>query len=47
MLHVRGSAMGTDLTGALYEPGEDPPQFRGAPDDDAPYMWVVPPLSTS
>lgn len=32
--------MGTDLTGALYEPGEDPPQFRGAPDDDAPYVWV-------
>jgi len=28
------------LTGTLYEPGEDPPAFRGAPDDDAPYVWV-------
>jgi len=40
MLHVRGSARGTALTGTLYEPGEDPPAFRGAPDDDAPYVWV-------
>ncbi len=40
MLQIRGSARGTDLTGTLFEPGEEPPQFRGAPDDDAPYVWV-------
>jgi len=28
------------LTGTLFERGEDPPEFRGAPDDDAPYVWV-------
>jgi len=40
MLRIRGSAGGTALTGTLYEPGEDPPTFRGAPDDEAPYVWV-------
>lgn len=40
MLRIRGSAGGTALTGTLYEPGEDPPTYRGAPDDDAPYVWV-------
>lgn len=40
MLRIRGSAAGTALTGALYEPGETPPSFRGAPDDEAPYVWV-------
>ena len=40
MLQIRGAAHGTELTGTLYEPGEDPPTFRGAPDDDAPYVWV-------
>lgn len=40
MLHIRGSAGGTDLTGTLYERGEEPPRFRGAPDDEAPYVWV-------
>ena len=40
MLRIRGSAGGTALTGTLYEPGEEPPTFRGAPDDDAPYVWV-------
>lgn len=40
MLQIRGSAGGTALTGTLYEPGEDPPTFRGAPDDEAPYVWV-------
>jgi len=40
MLLVRGSAGGAGLTGTLYEPGEDPPSFRGAPDVDAPYVWV-------
>jgi hypothetical protein len=40
MLRIRGSAGGTALTGTLYEPGENPPSFRGAPDDEAPYVWV-------
>ncbi|MFB6106386.1 MAG: hypothetical protein ABEJ70_05375 [Halobacteriaceae archaeon] len=40
MLLVRGTAAGTTLTGTLYEPGEDPPQFRGAPDDGTPFVWV-------
>jgi hypothetical protein len=40
MLLVRGSAAGTDLTGTIYERGEEAPQFRGAPDEEAPYVWV-------
>ena len=40
MLLIRGSAGGTTLTGTLYERGERPPSFRGAPDEDAPYVWV-------
>jgi len=40
MLLVRGHAGGTALTGTLYERGEQPPSFKGAPDDGAPYVWV-------
>jgi hypothetical protein len=40
MLLVKGRAGGTTLTGTLYEEGEEPPAFRGAPDEDAPYVWV-------
>ena len=40
MLQVRGSAHGTALTGTLYEPDDEPPTFSGAPDDNAPYVWV-------
>ena len=40
MLLVRGSAAGTTLTGTVYERGEDAPSFKGAPDEDAPYVWV-------
>ncbi|MEY7851567.1 hypothetical protein AB7C87_20475 [Natrarchaeobius sp. A-rgal3] len=40
MLIVRGLAGGTDLTGTLYERGEQAPSFRGAPDEDAAYVWV-------
>jgi len=40
MLLVRGTAGGTGLTGTLYEPGEDAPTYRGAPDEGAPYVWV-------
>ncbi|WP_458188004.1 DUF7113 family protein [Haladaptatus sp. NG-WS-4] len=40
MLLVRGEAGGTTLTGTLYERGEHAPTFKGAPDEDAPYVWV-------
>jgi hypothetical protein len=40
MLLVRGSGGGTTLTGTLYERGETPPDFAGAPDEGAPYVWV-------
>ncbi|WP_265110139.1 DUF7113 family protein [Halosolutus halophilus] len=40
MLLVRGRAGGTELTGTLYERGERAPTFRGAPDEDAAYVWV-------
>jgi hypothetical protein len=40
MLLIRGHGGGTALTGTLYERGETPPSFRGAPDEQAPYVWV-------
>jgi hypothetical protein len=40
MLLIRGHGGGTALTGTLYERGETPPTFRGAPDEHAPYVWV-------
>lgn len=40
MLLIRASAGGTDLTGTLYEPGETPPSYQGAPDADTAYTWV-------
>ncbi|WP_135365082.1 DUF7113 family protein [Halosimplex halophilum] len=40
MLLVRGHAGGTALTGTLYERGERPPTFEGAPDEGAPYVWI-------
>jgi len=40
MLLIRGEAGGTALTGTLYEPGESPPRYKGAPDGDEPYVWV-------
>ena len=40
MLLIRGEAGGTTLTGTLYERGEAAPTFKGAPDEDAPYVWV-------
>ncbi|THE64673.1 hypothetical protein D8Y22_11760 [Salinadaptatus halalkaliphilus] len=40
MLMVRGRAGGTELTGTLYERGERAPSFKGAPDEDAAYVWV-------
>ena len=40
MILVRATAGGTELTGTIYERGEDVPSFRGSPDDDAPYVWI-------
>jgi hypothetical protein len=40
MLLVRGLGGDTGLTGTIYERGEEPPQFKGAPDEDAAYVWV-------
>ena len=40
MLLIRGHGGGTTLTGTLYERGERPPEFKGAPDEDAPYVWI-------
>ncbi|SEH16534.1 hypothetical protein SAMN04487967_2689 [Natronorubrum sediminis] len=40
MLIVCGRAGGTELSGTLYERGERAPTFRGAPDEDAAYVWV-------
>ncbi len=40
MLLIRGRVGETTLTGTLYERGEDAPSFSGAPDEDAPYVWV-------
>jgi hypothetical protein len=40
MVHVRGRAGGTALTGTVFEEGEEPPTYRGSPDIGAPYVWV-------
>jgi hypothetical protein len=40
MLLISGQTGETDLTGTLYERGEHSPSFKGAPDEDAPYIWV-------
>ena len=40
MLLVRGHGGGTDLTGTVFERGEEPPTYKGTPDEDAPYVWV-------
>lgn len=40
MLLVRGYGGGTALTGTIFERGEEPPRFKGAPEEDAAYVWV-------
>lgn len=40
MLLVRGHGGGTALTGTVFERGEEAPSYKGAPDEDAPYVWV-------
>jgi hypothetical protein len=40
MLLLCGLAGGTGTTGTLYEPGETPPSYEGAPTSAAPYTWI-------
>ncbi|WP_396611812.1 hypothetical protein ACH9L7_00570 [Haloferax sp. S1W] len=40
MLLVRGHGGGTALTGTIFERGEEAPTYRGAPNENAPYVWV-------
>ena len=40
MIHVHGRGGGTALTGTVFERGEEPPSYKGAPDEGAPYVWV-------
>jgi hypothetical protein len=40
MLLVRGRGGGTALTGTIYEGEDEPPDYRGSPDDGAAYVWV-------
>ncbi|GAB7091808.1 hypothetical protein JCM18237_20790 [Halorubrum luteum] len=40
MILVRGRGGGTELTGTVFERGEEPPSYKGAPDENAPYVWV-------
>lgn len=40
MLLVRGRAVGTALTGTLYERDEQPPSFAGVPEATQPYVWL-------
>lgn len=28
------------MTGTIFEQGEEPPSYRGAPEPNAPYVWV-------
>lgn len=28
------------MTGTIFERGEEPPSYKGAPDANAPYVWV-------
>lgn len=40
MFLVTGRGGGTELTGTVFERGEEPPTYDGAPEEDAPYVWV-------
>jgi len=40
MIIVSGVAGGTELSGTIYEQGEQAPNFRGSPDDNAPFVWI-------
>jgi hypothetical protein len=40
MLQIRGRGGGTALTGTIFERGEEAPSFKGAPDEEAAYVWV-------
>lgn len=40
MLLVSGTGGGTTLTGTVFERGERPPSYDGAPEPTAPYVWI-------
>jgi hypothetical protein len=40
MIHVRGFARDTPLTGTIYEKGERPPVFDGAPELESKYIFL-------
>lgn len=40
MIYVSGHGGGTTLTGTVFERGEEPPSYKGAPDEEAAYVWV-------
>jgi len=40
MIQIRGRGGDTAPTGTVFERGEEPPSFKGAPDEGAAYVWV-------
>ena len=40
MLLLRGRVGDSALTGTIYEEGDQPPQYSGSPDTDAPVVWI-------
>ncbi|MFA9516532.1 hypothetical protein ACERIT_04840 [Halopenitus sp. H-Gu1] len=40
MLLVTGRGGGTELTGTVFERGEEPPTYEGAPEEAAAYVWI-------
>lgn len=40
MLIVRGTVNDVELSGTLYEPGDRVPRFKGAPNEEAPFVWI-------
>ncbi|WP_114577876.1 hypothetical protein [Saliphagus sp. LR7] len=40
MIIVRARAGGAELTGTIYERGEEAPSFSGSPDEEAAYVWI-------
>ncbi|MFB6162138.1 MAG: hypothetical protein ABEJ86_01680 [Halococcoides sp.] len=40
MRQIDGRYGGVALTGTLYEPGDDPPDYEGAPTPETPFVWV-------
>jgi len=40
VLQIEGRYADVALTGTLYEPGDDPPEYRGAPTPATDFVWV-------